>query len=117
MSLDQGFGSSFMTVLGCLGHLRSTIVHFYRVVDLDINVRMGKTSAELRVLFPQQHTVDLKPCVYVSVWMCVSLCIIQAFKYLVCFQVSSSSLSVLNSVVDIQPLMVPAHTIIITIIH
>lgn len=36
---DQGLGSSFMTVLGCLGHLRSTVVYFYRAVDLDIHAR------------------------------------------------------------------------------
>lgn len=48
-SFDQGLGSSFMTVLGCLGHLRSPVVYFYRVVDLDIWVRTGKTSAEFRV--------------------------------------------------------------------
>ncbi len=53
-----------MTVLGCLGHLWSTVVYFYRVVDLDMCVRTGKTSAEFRVLLsPRQHTVGFKPCV------------------------------------------------------
>lgn len=32
-SFDQGLGSSLMTVLGCLGRLRSAVVYFHRVLD------------------------------------------------------------------------------------
>lgn len=58
---DQSLGSSLMTVLGCLGRLRSAVVYFYMVVDGDIYEKdLGKCQQNLGVsLFLQQCIVDL----------------------------------------------------------
>ena len=47
---DQGLGSPLVTVLGCLGHLRSAVVYFYRVEDLDIYMR-GRGTRQQNLLF------------------------------------------------------------------